>query len=117
MRRVSMVDVPCHQLPTRLTCLHNHKGRKQAGERKSPGMGSFVPPGPGRASGRDVERGRRSAGPGSPPDSGEPRVVKERTQVGVTPRHVSLVAVPDAVASTLFGIFDVINGLTLMGTA
>lgn len=31
------------------------------------------------------------------------------------PRHVSLVALPDAVVSTLFGIFDVMNGLTLMG--
>lgn len=29
------------------------------------------------------------------------------------PRHVSLVALPDAVASTLFGIFDVLNALGL----
>jgi transcriptional regulator GlxA family with amidase domain len=43
-------------------------------------------------------------------------VVRERAQVGAAPRHVSLVAVPDAVVSTLFGIFDVINGLTLMGS-
>lgn len=31
------------------------------------------------------------------------------------PRHVSLVALPDAVVSTLAGIFDVINGVALMG--
>jgi transcriptional regulator GlxA family with amidase domain len=31
------------------------------------------------------------------------------------PRHVCLVALPDAVVSTLFGIFDVMNALALMG--
>lgn len=31
------------------------------------------------------------------------------------PRHVSLVALPDAVASTLFGLFDVMNAFALMG--
>ncbi len=31
------------------------------------------------------------------------------------PRHVSLVALPDAVVSTLFGIFDVMNASTMMG--
>jgi transcriptional regulator GlxA family with amidase domain len=31
------------------------------------------------------------------------------------PRHVSLVALPDAIVSTLFGIFDVMNSLTLTG--
>jgi transcriptional regulator GlxA family with amidase domain len=31
------------------------------------------------------------------------------------PRHVSLVALPDAVVSTLFGIFDVMNAPALMG--
>ncbi len=36
-------------------------------------------------------------------------------QRGAAARHVSLVAVPDAVVSTLFGIFDVMNGLRLMG--
>ena len=36
---------------------------------------------------------------------------------GARPRHVSLVAVPDAVASTLFGIFDVFNGFANMGMA
>jgi transcriptional regulator GlxA family with amidase domain len=34
-----------------------------------------------------------------------------------TPRHVSLVAVPEAAASTLFGIFDVINAFSLMDLA
>jgi transcriptional regulator GlxA family with amidase domain len=33
----------------------------------------------------------------------------------VTPRHVSLVAVPDVAISTLFGIFDVMNAFALMG--
>jgi transcriptional regulator GlxA family with amidase domain len=35
-------------------------------------------------------------------------------QPGSHPRHVSLLAVPDAVVSTLFGIFDVMNAFTLM---
>jgi transcriptional regulator GlxA family with amidase domain len=30
-------------------------------------------------------------------------------------RHISLVALPDAAVSTLFGLFDVINGIGLMG--
>jgi transcriptional regulator GlxA family with amidase domain len=34
-----------------------------------------------------------------------------------TPRHVSLVALPEAAASTLFGIFDVINAFSLMDIA
>jgi len=34
---------------------------------------------------------------------------------GLNPRHVSLVALPDAAASTLFGIFDVMNSFALMG--
>jgi len=33
---------------------------------------------------------------------------------GSSPRHVSLVAVPDGAVSTLFGVFDVLNALTLM---
>lgn len=32
-----------------------------------------------------------------------------------SPRHVSLVALPDAVVSTLAGLFDVMNGVALMG--
>jgi transcriptional regulator GlxA family with amidase domain len=37
------------------------------------------------------------------------------TPSGSSPCHVSLVALPDAVVSTLAGIFDVMNGVTLMG--
>jgi transcriptional regulator GlxA family with amidase domain len=33
----------------------------------------------------------------------------ELNPVGLSPRHVSLVAIPDAAVSTLFGIFDVMN--------
>ena len=33
----------------------------------------------------------------------------------MTPRHVSLVALPEASISTLFGIFDVMNAFALMG--
>jgi transcriptional regulator GlxA family with amidase domain len=39
------------------------------------------------------------------------------SHVGSNPRHVSLVALPDAVVSTLYGIFDVMNALSLMGAA
>ncbi|SFU57484.1 GlxA family transcriptional regulator [Halomonas korlensis] len=35
--------------------------------------------------------------------------------VGASPRHVSLVALPDAAVSTLAGLFDVMNGVALMG--
>ena len=38
----------------------------------------------------------------------------ESKQRGPTSHHVSLVALPDAVVSTLFGIFDVMNALTIM---
>jgi transcriptional regulator GlxA family with amidase domain len=34
---------------------------------------------------------------------------------GPTPRHVSLVALPECAVSTLFGIYDVMNGAALMG--
>ena len=37
-------------------------------------------------------------------------MAKQPTQVEVTPRHVSLVALPDASVSTLFGIFEPHNG-------
>jgi transcriptional regulator GlxA family with amidase domain len=37
------------------------------------------------------------------------------SRTGPTPRHVSLVAVPDAVVSTLAGLYDVINGAAMMG--
>ncbi|HEX2100926.1 MAG TPA: DJ-1/PfpI family protein, partial [Candidatus Synoicihabitans sp.] len=36
---------------------------------------------------------------------------------GPEPRHVSLVALPDAVVSTLSGIYDVMNAFTVMGVA
>ena len=44
-------------------------------------------------------------------------MAKQATQPGLSPRHVSLVALPDAVVSTLFGIFDVMNAFALMGTS
>jgi transcriptional regulator GlxA family with amidase domain len=40
---------------------------------------------------------------------------KQWRRIESNPLHVSLVAVPDAVASTLFGIFDVMNAFTVMG--
>lgn len=36
-------------------------------------------------------------------------------RAGASPHHVSLVALPDAVISTLAGIFDVMNGVALLG--
>ena len=39
----------------------------------------------------------------------------QATYCGSRSRHVSLVALPDAVVSTLAGIFDVMNGVALMG--
>jgi transcriptional regulator GlxA family with amidase domain len=36
---------------------------------------------------------------------------------GPAPRHVSLVALPDCVVSTLFGIYDVMNAIALMGSS
>ena len=36
------------------------------------------------------------------------------TELEPNPRHVSLVALPETVASTLFGIFDVMNGFSLL---
>jgi transcriptional regulator GlxA family with amidase domain len=42
-------------------------------------------------------------------------MAKQSSHVGSTPQHVSLVALPDAAVSTLFGIFDVMNAPALMG--
>jgi transcriptional regulator GlxA family with amidase domain len=42
-------------------------------------------------------------------------MAKQSTHLGSNPRHVSLVALPDAVVSTLFGIFDVMNAFAVMG--
>ena len=41
-------------------------------------------------------------------------MVRTSTHAGASPLHVSLVALPDAVVSTLFGIYDVMNAFTLM---
>lgn len=38
-----------------------------------------------------------------------------RTQFGSSPRHISLVAVPEAAVSTLFGIYDALNVFDVMG--
>jgi len=40
---------------------------------------------------------------------------KTSPRTGPQPRHVSLVALPDAVVSTLAGIYDVLNGAAMMG--
>jgi transcriptional regulator GlxA family with amidase domain len=40
---------------------------------------------------------------------------KASPRTGPTPRHVSLVALPDAVVSTLAGLYDVLNGAAMMG--
>jgi transcriptional regulator GlxA family with amidase domain len=42
-------------------------------------------------------------------------VARQGTLVGPSPRHVSLVALPEAAVSTLFGIFDVMNAFSVMG--
>jgi transcriptional regulator GlxA family with amidase domain len=42
-------------------------------------------------------------------------MAKRTAHVGSTPRHVSLVALPDAAVSTLLGIYDVMNAFELFG--
>jgi transcriptional regulator GlxA family with amidase domain len=42
-------------------------------------------------------------------------MTRQSAYPGPDPRHVSLVALPDAVVSTLSGIFDVMNAFALMG--
>jgi transcriptional regulator GlxA family with amidase domain len=42
-------------------------------------------------------------------------MAKQSTRPGSSSHHVSLVALPDAAVSTLFGIFDVMNAFALMG--
>jgi transcriptional regulator GlxA family with amidase domain len=42
---------------------------------------------------------------------------KASPRIGPPTRHVSLVALPDAVISTLAGIYDVLNGVAMMGLA
>jgi transcriptional regulator GlxA family with amidase domain len=61
------------------------------GALKSPAIGSFVPAWSGMGT--------------------------QRTRPGPGPRHVSLVALPDAAVSTLFGIYDVMNSFSTMGLA
>jgi len=41
-------------------------------------------------------------------------MAEDQTPSGLAPRHVSLVALPEAAVSTLFGIFDVMNALGRM---
>jgi transcriptional regulator GlxA family with amidase domain len=44
-------------------------------------------------------------------------MARQSIHPGSNPHHVSLVALPDAVVSTLFGIFDVMNATALMGAS
>ena len=44
-------------------------------------------------------------------------MAKQSTHSGSNPLHVSLVALPDAVVSTLFGIYDVMNAFAMMGAS
>jgi transcriptional regulator GlxA family with amidase domain len=44
-------------------------------------------------------------------------MARQPTDTGPNPVHVSIVALPDAAASTLFGIFDVMNASALPGAA
>jgi transcriptional regulator GlxA family with amidase domain len=41
-------------------------------------------------------------------------MTRQSTHAGHSPRHVSLVALPDGVASTLFGVFDAMNAFSVM---
>jgi transcriptional regulator GlxA family with amidase domain len=41
-------------------------------------------------------------------------MARQSVYAGTAPRHVSLVALPDAVVSTISGIFDVMNAFTMM---
>ena len=42
---------------------------------------------------------------------------RQTNQNGSTPLRVCLLALPDAVISTLAGIYDVMNGISMMGIA
>jgi transcriptional regulator GlxA family with amidase domain len=46
----------------------------------------------------------------------KPEMVDRLASAGSETRHVSLVAIPEAVVSTLSGIFDVMNAFSLMGS-
>src|SRR5690349_20735737 len=67
-------------------------GPGPAGEPERPGIGSFVP-----------RRGDRAA------TSRTGAAMKGKPAGRSAPRHVSVVAVPDATVSTLFGIYDVMS--------
>ena len=43
-------------------------------------------------------------------------MAKQPTHPAASPRHISLVALPDAAVSTLYGIYDVMNAFTVMGS-
>jgi transcriptional regulator GlxA family with amidase domain len=42
-------------------------------------------------------------------------MARDWKHIGASPLHVSVVALPDAIASTLFGVYDVMNAFALMG--
>ena len=44
-------------------------------------------------------------------------MTRQPPDLGPHPRHVSLVALPDAAASTLFGLFDAMNAFALLGAS
>src|SRR5512134_107481 len=105
---------------------HARSGTLPAEEPESPWIGPFVPnviryAGRRIRSARDrVLRGVRFD-PSCPdrvhavPSRGESHAMaRQPTHPGPNPRHVSLIALPDAVVSTLFGIYDVMSGFALM---
>jgi transcriptional regulator GlxA family with amidase domain len=44
-------------------------------------------------------------------------MTRPKVEPGAAPRHVSLVALPDAVVSTLSGLYDIMNAFALMGVS
>jgi transcriptional regulator GlxA family with amidase domain len=72
---------------------------------------------------RRIGPGKARVDPGSPdrvraaPSAGWRAKARPPAGPGSNPRHVSLVALPDAAVSTLFGIFDVMNAFALMGAS
>lgn len=53
--------------------------------------------------------------PAKPSTTTDPRRTVDATTASPPARHVSLVALPDAVVSTLYGIYDVMNAPALLG--
>jgi transcriptional regulator GlxA family with amidase domain len=74
------------------TVRHGRSATEPVAEPESPKTGPFVP---------HVEGSRAMA--------------RQPTDIGSEPRHVSLVALPDAAVSTLYGIFDVMNSFGQTG--